>query len=106
MVHFDSNPVIGGDSGEWVWSSMEIRQHLLLLLLLLLGILTLLKHPYPRCVEEPDVYDSIRVHAEGGVVTNEVTPTFAVSGFMYCYQCADPVCIKCVLDCFKGGISY
>ena len=30
------------------------------------GVLTLLKYPYPRDVEEPDQYDSIRVHAEWG----------------------------------------
>lgn len=30
------------------------------------GVLTLLKFPYPREVEEPECYDSIRVHAEWG----------------------------------------
>jgi hypothetical protein len=44
------------------------------------GILTILKSPYPREVEEPDVYDSIRVHAEGGSSDpNEQQPTFAVN---------------------------
>ena len=31
-----------------------------------LGILTLLKHPYPRDVQEPVSYETIRVHAEWG----------------------------------------
>ena len=31
-----------------------------------LGILTLLKYPYPRDVEEPDKYETVRVHAEWG----------------------------------------
>jgi dual adaptor for phosphotyrosine/3-phosphotyrosine/3-phosphoinositide len=44
------------------------------------GILTILKSPYPREVEEPDVYDSIRVHAEGGSSDpNEQQPTFAIA---------------------------
>ena len=43
------------------------------------GILTLLKHPYPRDVDEPDVYDSIRVHTEGGSKDDNEKPTFAVS---------------------------
>jgi hypothetical protein len=30
------------------------------------GILTLLKYPYPRDVEEPDEYETVRVHAEWG----------------------------------------
>ena len=30
------------------------------------GVLTLLKFPYPREVEEPECYDNIRVHAEWG----------------------------------------
>lgn len=44
-----------------------------------IGILTILKYPYPRSVEEPDVYDSIRVHAEGGSPQQIEIPTFAVS---------------------------
>lgn len=43
------------------------------------GILTILKFAYPRTVEEPDVYDSIRVHAEGGTPDKTEVPTFAVS---------------------------
>ena len=30
------------------------------------GILTLLKYPYPRDVEEPEKYETVRVHAEWG----------------------------------------
>lgn len=48
------------------------------LLSIALGILTLLKFPYPRCVDEPDVYDSIRVHAEGGQADQGEKPVFAV----------------------------
>lgn len=44
LEHFESKPVIGGES----------------------GVLTLLKFPYPREVEEPECYDNIRVHAEWG----------------------------------------
>ncbi|XP_028404872.1 dual adapter for phosphotyrosine and 3-phosphotyrosine and 3-phosphoinositide-like [Dendronephthya gigantea] len=42
--HFENKPLIGGDS----------------------GILTLLKYPYPRDVEEPEKYETVRVHAEWG----------------------------------------
>ena len=31
-----------------------------------IGVLTLLKYPYPRDVAEPGEYDTIRVHAEWG----------------------------------------
>ncbi|XP_003382501.1 PREDICTED: dual adapter for phosphotyrosine and 3-phosphotyrosine and 3-phosphoinositide-like [Amphimedon queenslandica] len=57
ISHFESKPVIGGDS----------------------GILTVLKFPYPRSVKEPEVYDSIRVHAEGGVTETKAQPTFAIA---------------------------
>ena len=30
------------------------------------GVLTLLKYPYPRYVDEPSCYDSIFIHAELG----------------------------------------
>lgn len=30
------------------------------------GVLTLLKFPYPRDIEEPDSYETVRVHAEWG----------------------------------------
>jgi len=32
----------------------------------LLGVLTLLKYPYPRDIEEPTTYEKVRVHAEWG----------------------------------------
>jgi len=59
LEHFESKPVIGGES----------------------GVLTLLKFPYPRCVEEPECYDSIRVHAEWGAGTqdSDKKPIFAIA---------------------------
>ena len=50
----------------------------------LVGVLTLLKFPYPRCVEEPETYDMVRVHAEWGAAANRTDnqkPTFAVSEY-------------------------
>eukprot|EP00794_Sanderia_malayensis_P012324 gene12324-13597_t len=44
VEHFKNKPLIGGES----------------------GVLTLLKHPYPRDVQEPVSYETIRVHAEWG----------------------------------------
>ena len=35
-------------------------------MLFLVGVLTLLKHPYPRDVQEPVQYETVRVHAEWG----------------------------------------
>ena len=35
-------------------------------LLPLTGVLTLLKYPYPRDIEEPTTYEKVRVHAEWG----------------------------------------
>ena len=32
----------------------------------LTGVLTLLKYPYPRDIEEPTTYEKVRVHAEWG----------------------------------------
>ena len=51
------------------------------------GVLTLLKFPYPRCVEEPETYDQVRVHAEWGAATSRPDsqkPTFAVSHTTLC----------------------
>ncbi len=46
------------------------------------GVLTLLKFPYPRDVEEPECYDEIRVHAEWGTSQtlgkDNKQPSFAV----------------------------
>ena len=43
----------------------------------------MLKFPYPRCVDEPETYDMIRVHAEWGSASQQKdiqsAPTFAVS---------------------------
>ena len=47
------------------------------------GVLTILKYPYPREVQEPDVYDTIRVHTEGDTPEKNENPTFAVSS-SYC----------------------
>jgi len=44
VEHFENKPLIGGES----------------------GVLTLLKHPYPRDVQEPVQYETVRVHAEWG----------------------------------------
>ena len=57
---------------------------------LCVGVLTLLKFPYPRCVEEPETYDQVRVHAEWGAATNRPDsqkPTFAVSHATFLYTC-------------------
>ena len=32
----------------------------------ILGVLTLLKYPYPRDIAEPTTYEKVRVHAEWG----------------------------------------
>ncbi|XP_057309550.1 dual adapter for phosphotyrosine and 3-phosphotyrosine and 3-phosphoinositide-like isoform X2 [Hydractinia symbiolongicarpus] len=42
VKHFENKPLIGGES----------------------GVLTILKFPYPRDIEEPDKYETVRVHAE------------------------------------------
>ena len=50
------------------------------------GVLTILRYPYPRDVQEPAVYDTIRVHTEGEIVPEKTeNPTFAVS-YMYMYM--------------------
>ncbi|XP_023930209.1 dual adapter for phosphotyrosine and 3-phosphotyrosine and 3-phosphoinositide-like isoform X2 [Lingula anatina] len=59
VKHFENQPLIGGES----------------------GVLTVLKYPYPRDVEEHDTYDQVHVHAEFGMhgrqSTNSV-PNFEV----------------------------
>ncbi|XP_052685305.1 dual adapter for phosphotyrosine and 3-phosphotyrosine and 3-phosphoinositide-like isoform X1 [Crassostrea angulata] len=42
LHHFQNKPLIGSESGQ----------------------LTLLNYPYPRVIDEPNMYDTIRVHAE------------------------------------------
>ena len=44
-----------------------------------IGVLTILKYPYPREVQEPSVYDTIRVHTEGETSEKTENPTFSVS---------------------------
>ena len=58
------------------------------------GVLTLLKFPYPRCVEEPETYDQVRVHAEWGAATSRPDsqkPTFAVSHTTLCTDVLRPL---------------
>lgn len=44
------------------------------------GQMTLLNYPYPRNIEEPNVYDTIRVHAEFSTATDTLRgPEFSVS---------------------------
>ena len=45
---------------------LKTRSSYLYILLPLLGVLTLLKYPYPRDIEEPTTYEKVRVHAEWG----------------------------------------
>jgi dual adaptor for phosphotyrosine/3-phosphotyrosine/3-phosphoinositide len=45
LDHFNSQPLVGGDS----------------------GVLTTLKYPYPRNVEEPELYEKVAVHTSIGV---------------------------------------
>ena len=43
------------------------------------GQMTLLNYPYPRNIEEPNVYDTIRVHAEFSTAADHVKgPEFSV----------------------------
>jgi dual adaptor for phosphotyrosine/3-phosphotyrosine/3-phosphoinositide len=44
IEHFENQPLLAGES----------------------GVLTLLKQPYPRDVEEPKTYETVRIHAELG----------------------------------------
>lgn len=41
------------------------------------GTLIVLKHPYPRQVEEPSIYESVRVHTamQTGRTENDLVPT-------------------------------
>ena len=42
--------------------------------------MTLLNYPYPRNIEEPNVYDTIRVHAEFSTASDYLKgPEFSVS---------------------------
>lgn len=42
--------------------------------------MTLLNYPYPRNIEEPNVYDTIRVHAEFSTASENLKgPEFSVS---------------------------
>ena len=44
------------------------------------GVLTRLKYPYPRDVEEPNMYETVRIHAEiGRTFSVQQSPNFSVS---------------------------
>lgn len=56
--HFRNKPLIGGES----------------------GVLTVLRHPYPKNVHEPGIYDSVRLHATMGPdVVPSGSPNFAIN---------------------------
>ena len=43
------------------------------------GVLTRLKYPYPRDVEEPNMYETVRIHAEiGRTFSVQESPNFSV----------------------------
>lgn len=62
VKHFANEPLIGSETGT----------------------LIVLKHPYPREVEEPSIYESVRVHTamQTGRTENDLVPT-APSYFSY-----------------------
>nr|XP_031546074.1 dual adapter for phosphotyrosine and 3-phosphotyrosine and 3-phosphoinositide isoform X2 [Vicugna pacos] len=62
VKHFANQPLIGSETGT----------------------LIVLKHPYPRKVEEPSIYESVRVHTamQTGRTENDLVPT-APSGFLF-----------------------
>lgn len=71
-------------------------------LLPLTGVLTLLKYPYPRDIEEPTTYEKVRVHAEWGKnrkssIENSMDHSVSEN------------CLKSVLETYKifflGGVS-
>ncbi|XP_032229589.1 dual adapter for phosphotyrosine and 3-phosphotyrosine and 3-phosphoinositide isoform X2 [Nematostella vectensis] len=53
VQHFENKPLVGGES----------------------GVLTLLKYPYPRDIDEPSTYEKVRVHAEWGKNRAGQSPT-------------------------------
>ena len=47
--------------------------------LVFVGVLTRLKYPYPRDVEEPNMYETVRIHAEiGRTFSVQESPNFSV----------------------------
>lgn len=58
LHHFTNKPLIGSESGQ----------------------MTLLNYPYPKNIEEPNVYDTIRVHAEFSTATDNLRgPEFSIN---------------------------
>jgi len=65
VQHFEQQPFIAGESGLITW----------------------LKHPYPRNVAEPDLYDRVKIHAQYREKTDSPKPSHLLSvaskeGFM------------------------
>ncbi|KAG2466601.1 MTP protein, partial [Polypterus senegalus] len=64
--HFANQPLIGSETGVDTWTSRSAPhadlRRVSHVLLFLLGTLIVLKNPYPREVEEPSIYESVRVH--------------------------------------------
>ncbi len=79
-MHFDGGIVQDEDLANRVLTDETSQQ--ILSLPPCAGVLTLLKFPYPRDVEEPECYDEIRVHAEWGTSQtlgkDNKQPSFAV----------------------------
>lgn len=64
------------------------------------GTLIVLKHPYPRKVEEPSIYESVRVHTamQTGRTENDLVPTApSVSGPPSALGSQCPKLIMCFL---------
>ncbi|XP_033713260.1 dual adapter for phosphotyrosine and 3-phosphotyrosine and 3-phosphoinositide isoform X3 [Tursiops truncatus] len=64
VKHFANQPLIGSETGPGTVHGA-------------LGTLIVLKHPYPRKVEEPSIYESVRVHTamQTGRTENDLVPT-------------------------------
>ena len=45
---------------------MTYSSNLIIYVFIVVGVLTLLKYPYPRDITEPSLYEKVRVHAEWG----------------------------------------
>ena len=78
VKHFANQPLIGSETGT----------------------LIVLKHPYPRKVEEPSIYESVRVHTamQTGRTENDLVPTaLSVSGPLSAVGSRCPKLIMCFL---------
>lgn len=75
----DCNPVVS----IWTFILGKLFEDGLFFCFLHSGTLIVLKHPYPREVEEPSIYESVRVHTamQTGRTENDLVPTApSVSG--------------------------